>query len=65
MNEKGVTYSCMCNNQIKKETAFCFLEELKNLFLKFYSIRDIQNAKTFEFNNKFRDQIKTKLVNIS
>ena len=64
MNENGITYSCMCNNQIKKETAFCFLEELKILFTKYFSAKEIHNAKTFEFNSKFRDQIKTKLVNI-
>jgi hypothetical protein len=62
MNANGVTYSCMCNNQIKKETAFFFLEDLKNLFLQTFPQEQINNANTFTLNEQFRENMKNRMV---
>ncbi len=62
MNANAVTYSCMCNNEIKKETAFCFLEDLKNIFVENFRPEYIIKAGAFSLNEQFRDQIKMRMV---
>ena len=64
MNSNNITYSCLCNNLIKKETAFCFLEDLKTLFLDNVSIDKLDNMAAFSLNESFRPQIKSKMVYI-
>ncbi len=62
MNANDVTYSCMCNNEIKKETAFCYLEDLRNLFVENFRPEQIAKAGAFALNDPFKEKLKTKMV---
>ncbi len=62
MNANGITYSCMCNNEIKKETAFYFLEDLKNFFDEYFKPEQVSKAGAFSLNEQFREQIRIKMV---
>jgi hypothetical protein len=54
---------CMCDNRFPQETAFAFLDELKNIFLKKFTPGEIEKAIVYSFNNDkdFKEDIKRRM----
>ncbi len=53
----------MCDNKFPQETAFAFLDELKNIFLKRFTPGDIEKAIVYSFNNdnEFKEDMKKRM----
>lgn len=51
----------MCDNKYPQESAFGFLEEIKNQFIKNFSSKEIEGAVSFSFNALFSGIMKKKM----
>lgn len=57
----NLTFMCMCDNKLSQDTAFSYLEELKNQLIETFSTREIDTAIAYSLNDKFRESIKGKM----
>ncbi len=51
----------MCDNKLSQDTAFSYLEELKNQLFDTFSVREIENAIAYTLNDRFKDMIRGKM----
>jgi hypothetical protein len=52
----------MCDANISKETAFTYLEDLKNSLYSSIPQREIDSARALMLNARFRDKLKGRMV---
>jgi len=52
---------CMCENKYPRSSAFKFLEDLKEIFFKTFSKREIDLAISYCLNSSFKETIKEKM----
>jgi hypothetical protein len=61
-NTSGITYMCMADGNISKETAYTYLEDIKNSIYNTFPQKEIERAKAFSLIPKFREKIKGRMV---
>jgi vesicle-associated membrane protein 7 len=61
LNTSNTTFMCLCEHKYPNESAFLFLEELKDLFFESFSPKEIDLAISYSLNTSFRDKLKEKL----
>lgn len=59
--EENLTYLCMCDNKYPIETAFEFLNAIKESFLKTFKKEVISTAYAYSFNRDFRNTLQNKM----
>ncbi len=59
--ENKLTYMCMCENKYPIETAFDFLNTIKETFEAKYTKETINSANAYTLNKEFRNTLKGKL----
>ena len=60
IDDEGITFLCMANEETDRKVAYAFLEDLKKTFYDTFNITEIQNARSYELN--FSEQIKKKIA---
>jgi hypothetical protein len=61
INEKNITYMCMCDNNLSEDSAKSFLLEIKSLFLETFTQREIYGLTDNSLDTRFKDTLKGKM----
>jgi hypothetical protein len=61
-NTLGITYMCMADGNISKETAYTYLEDIKTSLYSTFPQKDIEKARAYSLEARFREKIKGRMV---
>jgi len=61
ISQDNLIYMTMCDSSFPSNTAFIFLEAIKNKFTQTYTNNEINNAISYSLNDTFRTNIKYKM----
>ena len=64
LNDEGISYMCLCESEYPKETAFVFLEDLKEKFFNKFTPSDVEREKAYSkfFSETFNPILKERMI---